>query len=44
MQEEEGTEINTVARANKRKVGDYIEPDTIFLLVVTLICACYWLV
>lgn len=44
MQIEETKRERILAGKNPKTIGNYLDPDTVFLLVVTLICACYWLV
>jgi hypothetical protein len=39
-EEEKGTE-DILARPNKRKVSDYLEPDTVLLVAVALVCLLY---
>jgi hypothetical protein len=41
MQGEEKETQDILAGKNKRKVGDYLEPDTVLLVSVALACLLY---
>ena len=43
MQGEEKETQDILARPNKRKVSDYLEPDTALLVSVVFICVAYML-
>jgi len=45
MQGEEERETEDIlARPNKRKIGDYLEPDTVLLVSVALACLLYMVI